>query len=163
MQTDCQAVDVSEFQMFAERVVDLSPRGMLVVCTARTCVGNPVVVSFRAPNATSALGPDQGQGELWFDAEAVVARLVEGQHWGDSSHGAGLEFTYFEKKSRQELLSRLAGYPPPVPRRPSTVGTMLVRPLVATPSSTSSVSLGVREGVPVGAFARENARVLAGY
>lgn len=107
VQTRCQAVDVAGFQLLGERVLDLSPRGMLIDCRRSTAVGDEVLVSFRAPGAE----------ELWFDAEAVVARVVAGQRCGDSGYGAGLEFTYFEKSCRHELLSRLAGYPPPVPRR----------------------------------------------
>jgi hypothetical protein len=98
---------MSEFRLLAERVVDLSPRGMLVACEMAAQVGDRVTVSFRVP------GPD----DLWFNAEAVVARVVGGQRCDDEGYGAGLEFTYFEKRCRQELLSRLAGFPPPVPKR----------------------------------------------
>jgi hypothetical protein len=109
VQTLCQAVDVSEFQLIAERVVDLSPRGMLVACGARTRVGNRVAVSFLVP----------GTEDLWFEAEAVVVRIVEGDDWPaqDGGYGAGLAFTFIEKRCRDELLSRLAGYPPRLPKR----------------------------------------------
>lgn len=109
VQTRCQAVDVAGFQLLGERVLDLSPRGMLIACGRSTAVGDDVLVSFRAPGAE----------ELWFDAEAVVARVIAGQRCSDTGYGAGLEFTYFEKSCRHELLSRLAGFPPPVPRRRS--------------------------------------------
>jgi hypothetical protein len=95
------------FHLLGERVLDLSPRGMLISCQRPTRVGDQLLLSFRAP------GPE----ELWFDAEAVVARVVAGQRSCDVGYGAGLEFTYFEKCARHELLSRLAGFPPPMPRR----------------------------------------------
>ena len=121
----CQAVDVAGFQLLGERVLDLSPRGMLIECRRQTRVGDEVLVSFCAP----------GVDELWFDAEAVVARVVAGQRCCDTGYGAGLEFTYFENSCRHELLSRLAGYPPPVPRRrvrePRGLGAELVRPMLA--------------------------------
>jgi hypothetical protein len=107
VRTQCQVVDSAEFRLLGHRVFDLSPRGMLVACDRNTRVGDDVLVSFRAP----------GLEELWFDAEAVVARVIGGQRWSDAGYGAGLEFSYFEKSARHELLTRLAGFPPPVPRR----------------------------------------------
>lgn len=107
VQTRCQAVELAGFHLLGERVLDLSPRGMLISCQRTTRVGNQLLLSFRAP----------GLEELWFDAEAVVARVVAGQRSCDVGYGAGLEFTYFEKCARHELLSRLAGFPPPMPRR----------------------------------------------
>ena len=107
VQTRCQAVDLAGFQLLGERVWDLSQRGMLIECGRSTAVGDEVLVSFRSPGAE----------ELWFDAEAVVARVIAGQRSCDFGYGAGLEFTYFEKCCRHELLSRLAGFPPPVPKR----------------------------------------------
>ncbi|HKU39255.1 MAG TPA: PilZ domain-containing protein [Polyangiales bacterium] len=107
VRTQCQAVERGEFRLFGERVLDLSPRGMLVSCDQPTRVGDDVVVSFKAP----------GAGELWLEAEAIVARLVHGQRIGDRGVCAGLDFTYFEKPARHELLARLAGLPPPIPQR----------------------------------------------
>jgi hypothetical protein len=107
VRTECQAVAAHEFRLFGERVLDLSPRGMLVRCTRPARLGAEVIVSFRAP------GPDT----LWFEAEAVVARLIHGQRAADRGECAGLDFTYFEKCARHELLVRLAGLPPPVPER----------------------------------------------
>jgi hypothetical protein len=107
VRTKCQAVDEASFRLLGERVLDLSPRGMLIACERETAVGDELVVSFRAP----------GHEDLWFDAEAVVARVLAGQRSNDNGYSAGLEFTYFEKCARHELLSRLAGFPPPVPKR----------------------------------------------
>ena len=121
VRTRCQAVDVAGFHLLGERVLDLSPRGMLIACQRPARVGDPLLVSFRAPGAE----------ELWFDAEAVVARVIAGQRSCDEGYGAGLEFTYFENSCRHELLSRLAGYPPPVPRR-RVRASELVRPVVTS-------------------------------
>jgi hypothetical protein len=104
--TRCQAVELAEFSLLSEEVIDLSARGMLVECERQARVGAEVQVSFRAP----------GRDELWFDAEAVVARVVAGQRWDDDGLAAGLEFTYFEKSARHELIERLMGYPPPLPK-----------------------------------------------
>jgi hypothetical protein len=128
VRTSCQVVGMQEFELFSDRVVDLSPRGMLVACDRLTRMGDDMLVSFRAP----------GRGDdLWFDAEATVARIVSGQRWGDVGYCAGLDFTYFEKLARQELLARLAGYPPPIPRRRlrtardrAWADSVLIRPIV---------------------------------
>ena len=108
-QIRCQAVELAGFSLLSEHVIDLSARGMLVGCDRCLRVGEEVQVSFRAP----CHNPFE---ELWFDAEAVVARVVAGQRWSDDGFGAGLEFTYFEKSCRYELTSRLEHLPQPVPR-----------------------------------------------
>jgi PilZ domain len=153
VQTSCQAVNMTEFRLLAERVVDLSPRGMLVACDSTARVGDEIKVSFRVP----------GRDELWFHAEAVVARVVAGQRCGDDGYGAGLEFTYLEERCRRELLLRLAGYPSPVPRREMRGVTSRSRELqlsssVFRSSSVRGRSLSVSSGVrhealiPRGAF-----------
>jgi hypothetical protein len=142
VRTRCQVVGMQEFELFSDRVVDLSPRGMLVACDRLTRLGDDMLVSFRAP----------GHEDLWFDAEAVVARIVSGQRWGDLGYCAGLDFTYFEKHARQELLARLAGYPPPIPRRRlrtardrAWVDSVLIRPIVMLGGPT-------RARAPLGVF-----------
>lgn len=107
VRTECQAVQLRAFQLFGERVLDLSPIGMLVKCDRRAMLGDEVIVSFRAPGANSP----------WFEAEAEVARVIRGCRASDHGYCAGLRFTYFEKSSRDELLTRLAGHPPPIPQR----------------------------------------------
>lgn len=120
--TRCQVVELAGFSLLSEQVVDLSARGMLIACTRPTRVGAELQVSFRVPGQSEQASP-----ELWFDAEAVVARVVAGQRWSDEGLGAGIEFTYFEKSSRHELLARLVGYPQPSPkfRDPDSVRTGL--------------------------------------
>lgn len=104
---ECQAVHLNEFQLFGERVLDLSPVGMLVSCNRTTQLGDDVLVSFKTP----------GDEAEWLEAEAEVARVVRGYRAADRGYCAGLRFTYFEKSARHELLARLAGLPPPIPQR----------------------------------------------
>ena len=109
--TRCQVVELTGFCLLGEQVIDLSARGMLVECTRKAEIGDALQVSFRVPGQS-----ERAQPELWFDAEAVVARVVAGQRWCDEGLGAGLEFTYFDKSCRYELLARLGGYPLPLPK-----------------------------------------------
>jgi hypothetical protein len=105
--TRCQAVGLNGFRLLGERALDLSPRGMLVACDAGVELGERLVVSFKAP----------GDDGLWFDAEAELSRIVQGFRPDDPGYCIGLDFLYFEKSSREELLVRLAGTPPPSPGR----------------------------------------------
>lgn len=153
VRTRCQVVGVSEFQLLGERVLDLSPRGMLVACERSARLGDDLLVSFRTP----------GREELWFDAEAVVARVVAGQRANDTEYAAGLEFTYFQKSDRHELLARLAGFPPPVPRpRLSGVSergasmraaeSVVVRPVIMVRGEVVIPLVRRKKSVPRGVF-----------
>lgn len=105
--TRCQAVGLNGFRLLGERALDLSPRGMLVACDSGVKLGERVIVSFKAP----------GDDALWMDAEAELSRIVQGYRPGDPGYCIGLDFLYFERSSRHELLVRLAGTPPPIPHR----------------------------------------------
>ena len=105
--TECQAVGMEGFRLLGDRVLDLSPEGMLVACDSGAQLGEEVLVSFLAP----------GRSPQWMDAEASIARIIYGYRPGDPGYCVGLEFDYFERSARNELLTRLAGVPPPVPRR----------------------------------------------
>jgi hypothetical protein len=108
-------------------VLDLSPRGMLIACDAPAALGETVLVSFLTP----------GRTPVWLDAEAEITRLIHGFRAGDAGFCVGLHFKYLERMARIELLSRLAGYPPPIPmRRPSSArARMGVRPVGPAASS----------------------------
>ena len=98
------------FRLLGERVLDLSTRGMLVACDDGVQAGEEVVVSFRAPVSGR-----------WLDAEAEVARVVEGWRPWDPGYAAGLRFTRMDRADSGELFARLAGMPVPVPARPVPV------------------------------------------
>lgn len=144
VRTRCHAVATRDFSLLGERVLDLSPRGMLVACDAPARVGDDVVVSFRAP----------GQDTLWLDAEAEISRVVHGMREGDPGFCLALDFTYFEKSARNELLCRLAGTPPPIPQRRGRELSrkrdllelsVLVRPII--PIMPRGYHLGIPSGV----------------
>ena len=60
------------------------------------------------------LGTDQ---DTWYDAEAEVARIIEGWREGDPGYALGLRFTHIDLSTRLVLAERLVGTPPPVPQR----------------------------------------------
>jgi len=106
VRASCQAVALDEFRLIGDRILDLSPRGLLLACDTQVERGQELVVSFQAP-----------QGGPWIDVEAEVARVIEGWRPYDPGYAAGLRFTRIDRPARGELLSRLAGFPPPVPQR----------------------------------------------
>mgnify|MGYP001144183546 CR=1 FL=1 len=135
----CLAVAVDGYRLLGQRVLDLSPRGMLVTCGQRVEQGDEVFVTFQAP----------GDG-LWMNAETEVTRIVRGnRHW-DVGPCIGLRFKNLEGSRRGELLSRLAGIPPTIPRRPLRFHSLLKDgietpplPLVRLRRITRSVPRGV--------------------
>ena len=137
----CQAVSRDAFELLGERILDVSPRGMLVACDAHAALGEPVILSFETPDTDP----------IWLDAEAEVARIVHGYRFGDPGLCLGLRFTYFERSSQHELLARLAGFPPPVPRRRlasprarmDAGDSVLVRPIVRVSPARGGFPLGV--------------------
>ena len=107
VRTRCQAVAIDGFRLLGVRVLDLSTRGMLLAADTGAELGEEVVLSFESP-----------QGGPWLDAVAEVTRVIEGWRPWDPGYAVGLRFTRFDSDSRGELLTRLAGLPPPVPTRP---------------------------------------------
>jgi hypothetical protein len=103
----CQVVSSQGFELIGEALLDVSPGGAMLACDVPVALGESLVMAFRAP----------GEEPVWIDAEAVVARVIYGYRTGDPGYCAGLRFTYLERPARHELLSRLAGLPPPIPQR----------------------------------------------
>lgn len=102
----CQAVAEEGFRFLGARIVDLSPEGVQVVSSAQVRVGEPVLVSFKAPNSDD-----------WMDAEAEVARVVRGQRGTDRGRSIGLRFTQQSAFDRVMLRERLRNLAPPTPAR----------------------------------------------
>jgi hypothetical protein len=102
----CHAISLQDFRMIGQRVLDMSPHGLLVAADTPVDVGERVLVSFQAPGESG-----------WFDAEARVARVIEGWREGDPGYCMGLRFTRIPLATRLELRDRLLGLPPPLPQR----------------------------------------------
>ncbi len=106
IRVDCQVVRERDFKLLGSRGVDLSPAGMLVMAQEPVLTGEPVIVAFRLP-----------RGFYWFDAEAVVTRVVHGRRPGDAGRCFGIEFQTLDPGCQSLQTLALRHTPPPVPRR----------------------------------------------
>jgi len=106
LRVDCQIVRERDFKLIGSRGLDLSPQGMLVMAQERVLTGEPVLVAFRLPRQ-----------HYWFDAEAVVARVVHGRRPGDRGRCFGLAFEWLTADAQRHLRGVLRGLPPPLPMR----------------------------------------------
>jgi hypothetical protein len=102
----CQVVREHDFRLIACKGVDVSPQGMLVMGEEPALTGEPVIVSFRPPYSPH-----------WFDAEAIIARVVHGRRPGDRGLCFGIQFDSLDPKAEWFLGRALQGVPPPVPSR----------------------------------------------
>lgn len=102
----CQVVTDAQFELLAERTLDLSVDGMQVETDNYVAPGEQLIVSFKSPI-----------GHFWFDAEAEVVRNIHGYRRGDEGRAIALRFNYLDRVSKHLLSSRLEGFPPPVPKR----------------------------------------------
>lgn len=102
----CHAISLRDFRMIGRRVLDISPFGLMVAADTPVAPGERILVSFQAPGGTE-----------WFDAEARVARVIEGWRQGDPGYCMGLRFTQIPLSARMALRERLRGLPPPLPQR----------------------------------------------
>ena len=100
---NCQVVRERDFQLIADRIVNLSSSGLVVSPADPALTGERLIVSFQIPHS--------GQ---WVDAEAVVARVVHGRRPGEYTRGLALELENVEDIP-QMILRRALGRCPPAP------------------------------------------------
>jgi hypothetical protein len=113
---DCQIVRERDFRLVADLALDLSTHGMLVRAKVPVLTGEEVVVSFKPPRCNQ-----------WFDASAIVARVLHGRRPGDPGPGLGLEFVGVSAEDEALLFHHLRGMSAPEPLRPPR---SLVGPIV---------------------------------
>lgn len=100
---ECQVVRERDFQLIADRIVNLSQTGLMVSPADPALTGERLIVSFRIPHS--------GQ---WVDAEAIVARVVHGRRPGEHTRGLALELEHVEDIPKM-VLARALGRCPPAP------------------------------------------------
>ena len=99
----CQVVRERDFQLVADRIVNLSATGLVVSPADPALTGERLIVSFQSPHSGH-----------WVDAEAVVARVVHGRRPGEHTRGLALELENVEEIP-QMLLGRALQRCPPAP------------------------------------------------
>lgn len=110
----CQVVRERDFRLVADLALDLSTEGMLVSTSTRVLTGEELLVSFRSPRSN-----------IWFDAQATVARVVHGRRPGDRGRCLGLLFHSVAESASRSLFRQLRGLPAPEPSRPLGFGTLV--------------------------------------
>ena len=103
----CQLVRERDFKLVGRHVVDVSMDGMLVLADRPVLTGEPLLITLRVPFAMNA----------WFDAEAVVARVVHNRRPEDTGRALGLSFTWTDPAGRAALERHLAWFGAAKPRR----------------------------------------------
>jgi hypothetical protein len=119
----CQVVRERDFRLVADRVVNVSRKGVLVAPADPVLTGEKMIVSFPSP-----------VGGGWIDAEATVARVLHGRRPGEFRRALGLEIRPLDAESRAALEECLKRVPPSPPggRRNDRQLVRLVRSTDAT-------------------------------
>jgi hypothetical protein len=105
LRTPCQIVRLRDFRLIADRVENFSAGGLLVSPAEPVLTGEEVLISLRFP-----------QTDEWFDATAVVSRVVHGRRPGEWSRRLGLEFHELDLEGKC-LIERQLRLTPPAPPR----------------------------------------------
>lgn len=100
----CQAVREHDFELIADRTLDISIDGLLLPLRTRVLTGESLIVSFAIPG-------------MWIDAEATVARVIHGRRPGDDGLAVGVLFDRIAPSARAALAGFLHGRRAPLPRR----------------------------------------------
>jgi hypothetical protein len=103
---NCQVVRERDFQLVADRIVNLSTTGLLVSPADPALTGERLIVSFQIPHSG-----------YWVDAEATVARVVHGRRPGEHTRGLALELENVEDIPQMILGRALRRCPPAPPGR----------------------------------------------
>lgn len=100
---NCQVVRERDFQLIADRIVNLSATGLMVSPADPALTGERLIVSFQIPHSGH-----------WVDAEATVARVVHGRRPGEHTRGLALALDNVEDIPKM-LLGRALRRCPPAP------------------------------------------------
>ncbi len=131
----CLAVVTDGYKLLSQRILDLSPRGMLVWGSPTTGAETAAGATTGAESSTSGSGPwsaapDLKLGDevfvtfkapgdgLWMNVETEVTRIIRGARRSDLGPCIGLRFKDLNGSRRSDLVARLTGIPPTIPQRP---------------------------------------------
>jgi hypothetical protein len=96
----CHARRMDDWRLVGDRVLDLSPEGMLLLSDERVEEGATLVVSFQATELP-----------IWFDTCATVARIVQGRRPSDTGRALGVHFDTLPAVQRLILRGHLRALP----------------------------------------------------
>lgn len=103
---ECEVVRERGFRLLGKHAVDMSTSGMRIAALDQALTGEPVILSFRAPDS-----------DTWIDAEGVVARVVHGRRDFDFGPSIAIQFSEVQEKLRGVLRKQLLRCPPTLPKR----------------------------------------------
>lgn len=103
---ECEVVRERGFKLLGRHVVDMSTSGMRIAALDHALTGEPVVLTFRAPESNT-----------WVDAEGVVARVIHGRRDFDFGASIAIQFEGLAEKLRGVLRKQLLRCPPTMPKR----------------------------------------------
>jgi hypothetical protein len=104
----------------AERAVDLSTDGMLVLSSAACLVGESMLATFCVPGTTH-----------WVTVPARVARVIAGRRHNDPGPAIALEFEVIDGEIQRVLRAALEILPEAPPGRPRRVDYAATAGLIA--------------------------------
>jgi hypothetical protein len=117
----CQVVRERDFQLIADRIVNLSETGLVVSPADPALTGERLIVSFQIPHSGH-----------WVDAEATVARVVHGRRPGEYTRALALELENVEEIPKMLLGRALRRCPPSPPgHRPGRRGVTALAQLLS--------------------------------
>lgn len=100
----CSVVRERDFQLVADRILNLSIEGLLAGPADPTLTGEKLIISFQVPRSA-----------YWVDVEAIVTRVVHGRRPGEHTRALGIEFEGLGRWAKFVLernLRRLPAAPP---------------------------------------------------
>ncbi|MCK6587991.1 MAG: PilZ domain-containing protein [Polyangiaceae bacterium] len=110
VEVECQVVRAQGGEVLAERAVDLSTDGMLVLSQAACVLGESMLATFCVPGTAQ-----------WMTVPARVARVIAGRRHNDPGRAVALEFEVLDIEVQRTIRAALEILPEPPPARPRRV------------------------------------------
>ena len=120
VEVECQVVRAQGGEVLAERAVDLSIDGMLVLSSAACILGESMLATFCLPGTAQ-----------WVTVPARVARVIAGRRHNDPGRAIALEFEVLDLEFQRVLRAAIEILPEPPPGRPRRVDYASTAGLIA--------------------------------
>lgn len=120
VEVECQVVRAHGGEVLAERAVDLSTDGMLVLSGAACVLGESMLATFCVPGTAQ-----------WVTVPARVSRVIAGRRHNDPGRAIALEFEVLDNELQRQLRTALEDFPEPPPGRSRRVDYAATAGLIA--------------------------------